>query len=176
MPPSQRSILSPSQYFVLEPDGLKLITPSRPGDGVTLFDDAQLRAAYPGIAEDAIAFRDSAPFSEVIIDQVQEDIVRLRGTYGGNGGESKLLHGRSLEHQKKDFGTQITLIGAPSSEPVTAHDESGRPLTNEELQERERERGPTEWKYWYSRSRNVWFVAPVMAQSENLKSAEDAEA
>lgn len=180
MPPSpRRGLLSSSQYFAVEPDGLKLKTPAGPGDGVRLFDDAQLRTAHPGIAEDAIAFRDagpSGPFTAVLIDQVQDSVVRLRGEYGsGSDGDgaagrgishSKLLPGRSLGHARGAFGTQLTLLGAPASDPVTAHDEAGRALSNEQLQARERGApAPTQWKLWYSRSRDVWFAAPASASA-----------
>lgn len=153
----------PGQYFSLRPDGLKIVTPY-PGDGVRFFDDYQLRTAYPQIAEDAISFRESNGFSDVTIDQVQDRIVRLRSSHGcvcDRGHKAKLLYGKTLGRQPRDFANQLTLLPPTRYEAVVAHDEHRRVLSNAELQVREARRGtPTKWKWWYLRSANEWFVAP----------------
>lgn len=153
----------PGQFFSLRPDGLKIVTPY-PGDGVRFFDDAQLRSTYPQIAEDAIAFRDGNGFPNVTIDQVQDRIVRLRSSHEcvcDRGHKAKLLYGKTLGRRPRDFANQLILLPPTRYEPVVAHDEQRRPLSNAELQAREAGRAaPTRWKWWYLRSANEWFVAP----------------
>lgn len=152
----------PHEYFVVQPDGLKLARPYR-GDGKHDFDAEQLRAAYPHIAEETIAFQAAGRFANVTIDQVQPRIVRLRsslGCYSDARHRTKLLYGHTLGREPKDYSRQLHLLSPTSYQSVVAHDERRRPLTNEQLQAREA-RGPTQWKYWYLRSENRWFVAPV---------------
>lgn len=153
----------PGQYFALRPEGLTVATPYK-GDGVRAFDEEQLRQHYPQIAEQAIAFRDTHGFPNVTIDQVQPEIVRLRSSgmcVSDAGHKSELLHGCSLGREPKDYSNQLILLPPTRYEPVVAHDEQRRPLSTQELLERERGREvPTKWKWWYLRSKNEWFVAP----------------
>ncbi|EJT52216.1 hypothetical protein A1Q1_06322 [Trichosporon asahii var. asahii CBS 2479] len=89
-------------------------------DGIRKFSDEQLRAAHPSIAEAAIAYRDQSPeeLYHVIIDQVQPNIVRLRGRYAspdlaGQDPKAKLLYGVGLGMPKEEYGSRIYLQGTP---------------------------------------------------------------
>lgn len=144
------------EYFEIDPDGLKIKTVTG-GDGVVFFTTSQLREAYPAIAEDAIAFVATGPrgdYSKVVIDQVHDTIVRLRGLYNDSKrdpGACKLLRGRTLGWDRKEWGRRyLHLDGAPMVRPIPAWDERGNLLSKEELQGRHRmarEKGETlRWK------------------------------
>lgn len=156
------------QYFEVDPDGLKIKTVTG-GDGNLHFTDSQLRAAYPAIAEEAIAYKETGPWGTyltVLIDQVQENIVRLRGRYNTSrdpGFGCKLLYGQTLGMEKCDWGRRrLFLSGAPLVLSVPAYNEDGNLMTNEELQARDRaakEKGvPLKWKQKFVGENGMMFV------------------
>lgn len=143
MSPESEPYAGGGEYFEVDADGLKIKTVTG-GDGVAYFTDRQLRALHPRVAEEAIAFRSTGPFgdySQVAVDQVGDNIVRLRGRYYDSKKPeaacgSKLLQGQTLGWDRKDWGRRyLHLDGAPMVRPVPARDERGRLLSNEELQE-----------------------------------------
>ncbi|EKC98755.1 hypothetical protein A1Q2_06987 [Trichosporon asahii var. asahii CBS 8904] len=148
------------KYYEVEPDGLKMKTVAG-GNGKYFFTPSQLREAYPAIAEEAIAYMATGPrgdFCQVVIDQVHDNIVRLRGRYNDNGGHGcKLLHGKTLGWDRKDWGRQYLHLNGPLTvvSIPAPRDERGKLLSNEELQERHRmamaKGEPLRWKkVWVS--------------------------